>query len=165
MELYTSREVSFSKEVMREVERDIYFQVLDNLWMQHLENMEHVREGIGWVGVGQRDPLVEYRRRGQELFEAMQVTLRHDVLRSLFHAQPLSQAELNQPVETELTRAARQSVANTNQIVEAEEFHEEDFSSSAAKASTNTAQNAHKKLQKKRKAERQRRAKSGKKRK
>ena len=57
---------------MRKVERDIYLQILDNLWMQHLENMDHLREGIHWMSVGQQDPLVEYRRRGQLLFEDMQ---------------------------------------------------------------------------------------------
>ena len=74
---------------MRKVERDIYLQVLDNLWMQHLENMDHLREGIHWMSVGQHDPLVEYRRRGQLLFEDMQNSLRHDVLVHLFHAQPV----------------------------------------------------------------------------
>ena len=64
-DLYKGRETAFTPEIMRRVEADIYLQVLDNLWMQHLENMDHLREGIGWMSVGQRDPLVEYRRRGQ----------------------------------------------------------------------------------------------------
>ncbi|HEY5805854.1 MAG TPA: preprotein translocase subunit SecA, partial [Candidatus Saccharimonadales bacterium] len=62
-ELYDTRETGFSAEIMRKVERDIYLQILDNLWMQHLENMDHLREGIHWMSVGQRDPLVEYRRQ------------------------------------------------------------------------------------------------------
>jgi len=64
-ELYSSREAAFTKEIMRKVEREVYLKVLDNLWMQHLENMDHLREGIHWMSVGQQDPLVEYRRRGQ----------------------------------------------------------------------------------------------------
>ncbi|MDQ3123805.1 MAG: preprotein translocase subunit SecA, partial [bacterium] len=79
-ELYTARESAFSSEVLRKIERDIYLQILDNLWMQHLENMDHLREGIHWLSVGQKDPLVEYRRQSQVLFAEMQVNLRHDVL-------------------------------------------------------------------------------------
>jgi preprotein translocase subunit SecA len=128
-ELYRGREVAFTSEIMRKVERDIYLQVLDNLWMQHLENMDHLREGIHWMSVGQQDPLVEYRRRGQVLFEDMQNTLRHEVIRALFHAEPISQEDLQRATETELTRAARGSVENSNQITTAEtEFVEQDFS-------------------------------------
>ena len=90
-ELYAAREQAFTPEIMRKVEREVYLQVLDNLWMQHLENMDHLREGIHWMSVGQQDPLVEYRRRGQLLFEAMQNSLRHEVLRALFHAEPMTQ--------------------------------------------------------------------------
>ena len=130
-ELYNAREEAFGKEVMRAVEREIYLQVLDNLWMQHLENMDHLREGIHWMAVGQQDPLVEYRRRSQLYFEEMQNTLRHDVLRSLFHAEPVDQSELNRPTETELTRAARGSISNAGQINrDLNEFDEKDFSTS-----------------------------------
>jgi preprotein translocase subunit SecA len=128
LELYEARETAFTKPVMRKVERDIYLQVLDNLWMQHLENMDHLREGIHWMSVGQQDPLVEYRRRGQLLFDEMQLGLRHDVLVHLFHAEPVAQADLDRAIETELTRAARGSVDNANQITAAEmEFDDADF--------------------------------------
>jgi len=127
-ELYAARELTFTPDIMRKVERDIYLQVLDNLWMQHLENMDHLREGIHWMSVGQQDPLVEYRRRGQILFEDMQQSLRHDVLMHLFHAQPISQEDLDKATETELTRAARASVENANQINnQSSEFDEGDF--------------------------------------
>ncbi len=127
-ELYAARELAFTTEIMRKVERDIYLQILDNLWMQHLENMDHLREGIHWMSVGQLDPLVEYRRRGQMLFEDMQMTLRHDVLRALFHAHPISPEDLERAAETDLTLAARGSVNNANQIVAGEkEFEANDF--------------------------------------
>ena len=127
-ELYAARETAFTPEILRKVERDIYLQVLDNLWMQHLENMDHLREGIHWMSVGQQDPLVEYRRRGQQLFEQMQSSLRHDVVRALFHAEPISQEELDRATETELTRAARGSIDNASQITSAEtEFEASDF--------------------------------------
>jgi preprotein translocase subunit SecA len=127
-ELYKGRETAFTPEIMRRVERDIYLQILDNLWMQHLENMDHLREGIGWMSVGQRDPLVEYRRRGQMIFEQMQYSLRHDVVRAIFHAEPIEMDELDRPVETELTRAARGSISNAGQILDDEnQFDEADF--------------------------------------
>jgi preprotein translocase subunit SecA len=121
---------------MRTNERQIYLQVLDNLWMQHLENMDHLREGIHWMAVGQQDPLVEYRRRSQIYFEDMQNILRHDVLRSLFHAEPVDESQLNQPTETELTRAARGSISNAGQINnDLSEFGEKDFNDKAKVAS------------------------------
>jgi preprotein translocase subunit SecA len=130
-ELYEAREVSFTSEVMHKIERDIYLQILDNFWMQHLENMEHLREGIHWISVGQRDPLVEYRRQGQLLFEEMQDNLRHEVIRTLFHAQPVKMEDLDRPIETELTRAARQSISNSNRIIDVDnEFEEADFEAS-----------------------------------
>ena len=68
-ELYADKEAEFGSDIMRKVEREVYLQVLDTLWMQHLENMQHLREGIHWRSVGQRDPLVEYRSESQKLFE------------------------------------------------------------------------------------------------
>lgn len=124
---YTQQEKSFGSEVMRKVERDVYLQVLDNLWMQHLENMDHLRQGIHWISVGQRDPLVEYRRQGQRLFDDMQATLRHEIVRAIMHAQPLDEDDMDRAVETELTRAARGSVENASQILSAEEYKETDF--------------------------------------
>lgn len=153
LELYETKETAFGADIMRKVERDIYLQVLDNLWMQHLENMDHLREGIHWISVGQRDPLVEYRREGQILFEAMQETLRHDVIRSLFHAEAVSEEELERPVDTELTRAARQSVDNADMIVEADEYHEDDFKPSGSAVQKKAT--AHTKQRKARKKQRQ----------
>ncbi len=161
-ELYDSRRTAFGSEIMQKVERDIYLQVLDNLWMQHLENMDHLREGIHWISVGQRDPLVEYRRQGQILFDDMQGSLRHDIVRALFHAEPVSESELEAPIETELTRAARQSVDNADRIVEAEEFAETDFSGLDAPKATKKKQSTDTR-KKQRKQERQRK-KKGKKR-
>lgn len=131
-ELYATRELVFTPEIMRKVERDIYLQILDNLWMQHLENMQHLQEGIHWMAVGQQDPLVEYRRQGQLIFDEMQLTLRHEVVRAMFHAEPLPASDMEEPTETELTRAARRSVDNANQITKADqEFEEADFNREA----------------------------------
>jgi preprotein translocase subunit SecA len=156
--LYAKQENLFGSEIMRKIERDIYLQVLDNYWMQHLENMDHLREGIHWSGVGQRDPLVEYRKRSQVLFEEMQLNLRHDVVKLLLHAKPVEESKLDKPVETELTRAARGSVDNADKIIDASEFGEEDFQPMREAASE--YRKSHKKIQKSRKAERQRKKKA-----
>ena len=170
-ELYQGRELAFTDEIMRKVERDIYLQILDNLWMQHLENMEHLREGIHWMSVGQRDPLVEYRRQSQILFDQMQGALRHETLRTLMHAQPIDPDQLEQPAETALTRAARGAVNNVDQISEADDdFEEADFAAGQAKAGAGAAAGSKKQPQstvrkKARKAERQRKNKGRQKRK
>ncbi|HVV25832.1 MAG TPA: preprotein translocase subunit SecA [Candidatus Saccharimonadales bacterium] len=154
-ELYNGREAAFTPENMRKVERDIYLQVLDNLWMQHLENMDHLREGIHWMSVGQQDPLVEYRRRGQLLFEDMQQTLRRDVLRTLFHAAPVTDEQLQRAIDTDLTRAAAGSISNASQITAAEtEFEAADFSTKRAAQATKKKQTTARK--KSRKQERKR---------
>ncbi len=158
LELYDEKEFAFTAEIMRKVERDVYLQVLDNLWMQHLENMDHLREGIHWISVGQRDPLVEYRRQGQVLFETMQSSLRHDVLRALFHAQPVTKEELARPVETELTKAARHSINNAKQIQQAEQHDESEYTSKRKEVRQKQKQQIQKK--KSRKAERQRKKKA-----
>lgn len=168
VELYEARETAFTPEVMRKVERDIYLQLLDNLWMKHLEDMDHMRQGIHWISVGQRDPLVEYRRQAQIMFETMQERLRRDVVRTIFAAQPVSEEQLEKPAETALTRAARRSVSNADKILEAEEFNEGDFAkarSNAGPIATVEKPSATKRTEKKttrtkkRKAERKRRKK------
>jgi preprotein translocase subunit SecA len=158
-ELYDGREAAFTAEMMRKVERDIYLQVLDNLWMQHLENMDHLREGIHWMSVGQRDPLVEYRRQAQLLFDAMQQTLRHDVLQFVFNAEPVDPALLQRATETELTRAARGSIDNASRILNADdEFEAADFAEKNAQKNAPAAKKPEVR-KKARKAERQRKAK------
>ena len=163
-ELYAARETAFTPEIMRKVERDIYLQILDNLWMQHLENMDHLREGIHWMSVGQQDPLVEYRRRGQLLFEEMQNSLRHDVLLHLFHAEPIAPEDLERATETELTRAARGSIENASQITAAEtEFEATDFvdkrTAVAAQKQQTTKRKKVRKIERKRKTAAKRRKK------
>ena len=153
-EIYDGRETAFGKDIMRKIEREVYLQVLDNLWMQHLENMDHLREGIHWMSVGQRDPLVEYRRQSQIIFQSMQSVLRHDIVASLFHAEP-NIAE--KPMDTELTRAARNSVSNADKITTAEDFGEEDFVSKKSEIEEVKKKQTIKK--KTRKAERQRKLK------
>ncbi|MBX4197368.1 preprotein translocase subunit SecA [Candidatus Saccharibacteria bacterium] len=156
LKLYKQQEESFTPDIMRKVERDVFLQVLDNLWMQHLENMDHLREGIHWISVGQRDPLVEYRRQGGRIFDELQETLRHEIVRSIAHAQPVD-VQPERVVETDLTRAARGSVDNASRITEAETFAETDFKSERREQEEEAR--AHAKRKKARKAERQRKKK------
>ena len=155
---YAAQEKLFGAETMRKVERDVYLQVLDNLWMQHLEDMDHLREGIHWISVGQRDPLVEYRRQSQRIFDEMQLTLRHEIVRAIMHAQPM-ESSLEETVETDLTRAAAGSVDNAGQILSAEHYEESDFKSAKDESAAADQARLHQKRRKSRKAERQRRKK------
>lgn len=107
---YASKEAEFGSEIMRKVEREVYLKVLDTLWMQHLENMQHLREGIHWRSVGQRDPLVEYRTESQKLFDGLQRNLREEVLRILLHLSIQEAVKTNvvdgEEYESELTKMA-----------------------------------------------------------
>ncbi len=108
-------------------QRVSYLKILDELWMQHLENMTHLREGIGWRSVGQKDPLVEYRFEGQRIFDQMMMSLRAELVFSL--ANITAKAVVNQKMETELTKAAGRSIENADQIAGAlDEFEASDFS-------------------------------------
>jgi preprotein translocase subunit SecA len=134
--LYQAKEKELTEPVVRKVEREVYLQVLDTLWMQHLENMQHLREGIHWRSVGQRDPLVEYRSESQKLFESLQATLRDEVVRAVMHVHKhdvvASSAEDH---DTELTRLAEQAVEKgVNEITGGEENRDSDFSIRKAKS-------------------------------
>lgn len=160
-ELYSSREAAFTPEIMRKVERDIYLQVLDNLWMQHLESMEHMKEGIGWMAVGQKDPLVEYRSQGQQLFETFQDSIRRDVLHALFHAEVIDTTPPEELQETVLTRAARGAKSNAHAVNETQdEFDSDDFKSAvvSARAETSEAKKVDAKRKKANKTQRQRKS-------
>jgi preprotein translocase subunit SecA len=105
--MYRDKELEFGEETMRKIEREVYLNVLDTLWMQHLENMQHLREGIHWRSVGQRDPLVEYRAESQKLFDGLQRSLREEVMHILLSIKPQEVAEVSDDkYETELTKMA-----------------------------------------------------------
>jgi len=110
-ELHSDKEMEFGEEIIRKIEREVYLQVMDILWMQHLENMQYLREGIHWRSVGQRDPLVEYRSESQKLFDGLQKNLREEVLRILLSIRRNDIAELaDDKYDTELTKMAGGSV-------------------------------------------------------
>ncbi len=156
--LYKAREKDLGTDLMRGLERDVYLQILDVLWMQHLENMQHLREGIHWRSVGQRDPLVEYRSESQKMFESLQRTLRDEVLRAIFSVrkEELRPAKLEDDVyESELTRAAANSIEQgVNELGSAESHTSDDDFKAKKDASEKVKADRKKAAKKKRKATR-----------
>ena len=131
-EAYRKKEEEFGDETMRKVEREVYLKVLDTLWMQHLENMQHLREGIHWRSVGQRDPLVEYRSESQKLFDGLQRNLREEVLKILLSITPSEAAADNETdgeeYESELTKMAEaQTERGVNEISKGERNLDDEF--------------------------------------
>ena len=131
-EAYHKKELEFGAETMRKIEREVYLKVLDTLWMQHLENMQHLREGIHWRSVGQRDPLVEYRSESQKLFDGLQRNLREEVLKILLSITPSEAAADNvtdgEEYESELTKMAEaQTEKGVNEISKGEKNLDDEF--------------------------------------
>jgi len=162
--LYEEKGKELTEDVLHGVEREVYLQVLDTLWMQHLENMQHLREGIHWRSVGQRDPLVEYRSESQKLFDSLQETLRGEVLRAVFHVRrsdTIARQSDEKEYDTELTRLAENSVeSGVNEVTGGELNRDGDFSD-AKKASSAAEQNKKRNAaRKKKKTQRQNRKKS-----
>jgi preprotein translocase, secA subunit len=162
-EAYAEKEREIGADDLRGVEREVYMAVLDTLWMQHLENMQHLREGIHWRSVGQRDPLVEYRSESQKLFEGLQANLRDEVLATIFNihkADATVRQSQDDEYDTELTRLAENAVERgVNEIGSGEENRDDDFSVKKGKTSaeSNRAKNQ---ARKKKKAQRQNRKKN-----
>lgn len=158
--IYKQKEQELGQDVMRKVEREIYLQVLDTLWMQHLENMQHLREGIHWRSVGQRDPLVEYRSESQKLFDSLQNTLRDEVLRAVMHVHSRDViATKDEEYETELTRLAENSVEKgVNEVTGGELNRDKDFKTK--KSSENAISKKKNEARKKKKNQRQNRKKN-----
>jgi len=156
---YEAKEQELTADILRKVEREVYLQVLDTLWMQHLENMQHLREGIHWRSVGQRDPLVEYRSESQKLFESLQATLRDEVLRAIMHVRGSDIiARSEEEHDTELTRLAENAVERgVNEVTGGEENRDKDFKDKKPGITANQRKNQ---SRKKKKAQRQNRKKN-----
>ena len=82
--IYASRESRFTPQIMREVERVVLLQNVDTKWMQHIDDMEELKRGIGLRGYAQRDPAVEYRIEGFEMFDAMILAIREDTVKMMY---------------------------------------------------------------------------------
>ena len=87
VEVYRRKESVLGKDVMRELERMVILRVIDEKWRDHLYEMDQLKDGIGLRAYGQKDPLIEYKREGFNLFEEMLDSLNRDVLKLIFRAQ------------------------------------------------------------------------------
>ena len=86
VKLYELKEAEFpEQEQIRELERVILLKVIDRKWMDHIDDMDQLRQGIGLQAYGQRDPLVEYKMSAYEMFDAMSAGIQEDTVRLLFH--------------------------------------------------------------------------------
>lgn len=105
IKLYKDKEEEFPDlEKMRELERVVLLKVIDNKWMNHIDDMEQLRQGIGLQALGQRDPLVEYKVSAYEMFDEMTAGITEDTTRILYHVR----------VEQKVEREPAAKVTGTN---------------------------------------------------
>ena len=95
--LYESKEAEFPEpEQFREIERVVLLKVIDRKWMDHIDDMTQLRQGIGLQAYGQRDPLVEYKMAGFDMFDSMISAIQEDTIRLLYHVQVQQKVEREQ---------------------------------------------------------------------
>ncbi|MBE6940984.1 MAG: preprotein translocase subunit SecA [Ruminococcaceae bacterium] len=92
--VYAQKEAHYGAEVMRELERVIMLRVVDELWMEHIDAMDDLKQGIGLRAYGQHDPVVAYKEEGFTMFEAMVDSIREETVRRLFLVQLRAQQEV-----------------------------------------------------------------------
>ena len=99
--------------ILRRVERDFMLQIVDAQWKDHLYSLDHLKEGIGLRGYGQRDPLVEYKRESFELFQAMKERIDEEMVRYLWRLRPVLESETGAPVPPVAAPAPRKATPVT----------------------------------------------------
>ena len=102
LDKYERKEALVPIEILRRIERDIMLQIVDAQWKDHLYSLDHLKEGIGLRGYGQRDPLVEYKKESFALFQAMKDRIEEEIVRYLWRLTPVrgdnpEAAEVRQP--------------------------------------------------------------------
>jgi preprotein translocase subunit SecA len=112
--------------LLRDVERFVILQVVDHRWREHLENMDYLREGVHLRSMAQKDPLVEYTSEGHRMFEELNLEIREEVVRTLFHAEieveeadQLQQAQAAQALDGDGFAYAHESLAGAQAIAAA----------------------------------------------
>jgi len=95
-EMHAQKEKQIGSETMRSIERAIILQTVDTLWMNHLDEIDYLRQGIGLRGYGQRDPLIEYKREAFHLFSHLMENVRGTVVRTIFKIQTVEVAPMEQ---------------------------------------------------------------------
>ena len=105
VKLYEAKEAEFPEpEAIRELERVVLLKVIDRKWMDHIDAMEQLRQGVGLQAYGQRDPLVEYKMSGYEMFDEMTQNIREETVRLLFHIK----------IEQKVEREQQAKITGTN---------------------------------------------------
>ena len=105
VKLYEDKEAEFpTPETIREIERVILLKVIDRKWMDHIDDMDQLRQGIGLQAYGQRDPLVEYRAAGYDMFDEMTKSIKEDTIRLLFHVHLEERVEREQVAQVTGTK-------------------------------------------------------------
>jgi len=90
-DMYETREKQISPELMRQIERWVSLQVIDSFWMEHLDAVDDLREGIGLRGYGQRDPLVEYKNEAFNMFEQLMAGINGEIVHRIYKVQVATQ--------------------------------------------------------------------------
>lgn len=96
LEVYGEKEEAIGKEKFREIERVILLMVVDRKWMDHIDAMDQLRQGIGLRAFGQQDPVRAYNNEGFEMFEDMNHSIKEDTVRGMFNVQPVEEIERKQ---------------------------------------------------------------------
>ncbi len=107
-DLYDEKEKAVGEQTMRQMELFVYLNTMDTFWLQHLDNMDDLRSGIGLRGYAQRDPLVEYKREGFDMFERMMVEIDGEIARRIYKVAIEHRHDMPLPVQpiVNLTRAS-----------------------------------------------------------
>jgi len=99
---YDEKERILSSQRMREFERVIMLQIIDSQWKDHLLAMDHLKEGIGLRGYGQRDPLVEYKKESYDMYQAMMDRIEEETIKYLYLLQPVEKADMPERKQQEM---------------------------------------------------------------
>ena len=102
------REQEFTEPVMRQIEKVVMLQTLDALWKDHLLAMDHLKEGIGLRGYGQKNPLVEYQKEGFSMFESLMDVMQKDIVEKVFSVQVQKPQDVQQ-VQQQAAKPRRSS--------------------------------------------------------
>lgn len=123
-DMYGAREKQISPELMRQIERWVSLQVIDSFWMEHLDAIDDLREGIGLRGYGQRDPLVEYKNEAFTMFERLMSGIDSEIVHRIYKVQvtqnPPNGAPAPQTMESPITQAAKKMATNASEQVVAQ---------------------------------------------
>ncbi len=103
IEHYEKREEAIGSDIMRELENLVMLKVVDNHWMEHLDSMDMLREGVGLRAYGQKDPLVEYKFEAYDMFEAMIDAIQDDVVRYIYRVNVVTQPTVEDHLENAST--------------------------------------------------------------